>query len=71
MFLLLFQIALACELQKPLFVHERDAYDDLLNILEQYKDRLPPVVIHCFTGTTEHALGYLERGFYIGLTGTK
>lgn len=65
-----FQISLACELHKPLFVHERESHNDLLDILMQYKEELPPVVIHCFTGTTEQALAYLNQGFYIGLTGT-
>ena len=32
--------------------------------------RLPACVIHCFTGTKEHAAKYLELGCYIGLTGT-
>ncbi|XP_018328905.1 uncharacterized protein LOC108739491 [Agrilus planipennis] len=63
------QIELACNIQKPLFVHERDAHEDLLEILGEYSSRLPPVVIHCFTGTSEHALNYLDKGFYIGLTG--
>jgi TatD DNase family protein len=62
-------IELAIEINKPLFVHERDGHDDLLEILDQYKGRLPPVLIHCFTGTAEQALTYLSRGFYIGLTG--
>ena len=31
--------------------------------------RLPPCVIHCFTGTREQAQKYLELGCYIGLTG--
>lgn len=63
------QIELACKLKKPLFVHERDAHEDLLEILDEYKNDLPPVLVHCFTGTTEHAINYLEKGFYIGLTG--
>lgn len=64
-----FQIELAIELNKPMFVHERDAHEDLLEILDQYKGQLPPVLVHCFTGTAEQALTYLSRGFYIGLTG--
>ncbi|XP_017768186.1 PREDICTED: 3'-5' ssDNA/RNA exonuclease TatD [Nicrophorus vespilloides] len=63
------QIELACELKKPLFVHEREAHDDLLEILGKFLDKLPPVLIHCFTGTTEHAMNYLDKGFYLGLTG--
>lgn len=60
---------LACEVRKPLFLHERDAHDDMVRILEKYKDRLPPAVLHCFTGTTAQCLKYLEMGLYIGLTG--
>ncbi|KAJ8910788.1 hypothetical protein NQ315_015129 [Exocentrus adspersus] len=62
-------IKLAIELKKPLFVHERDAHEDLLQILDEFKGKLPPILVHCFTGSFEHALAYLDKGFYIGLTG--
>lgn len=65
----LFQVKLACEIKKPLFLHEREAHDDLISILSKYKDGLPATVIHCFTGTVKEAKKYLEMGFYIGLTG--
>lgn len=63
------QVQLACEVGKPLFLHERDAHDDMVRILGKFKDRMPPAVLHCFTGTTAQALKYLEMGLYIGLTG--
>jgi TatD DNase family protein len=63
------QVRLACELQMPLFLHERDAAADLLAILDAYKGVLPPCVVHCFTGGAAQALEYLERGFYLGVTG--
>jgi TatD DNase family protein len=69
MFYCLAQVLLACELRKPLFLHERDAHTDMLEILDKYKERLPAAVIHCFTGTGEQAMHYLERGVYLGLTG--
>ena len=67
------QLIIACQLQKPIFVHEREAHGELLEIIdgvtsEQYT--LPPIVIHCFTGTEEEALTYIKRGYYIGFTGT-
>lgn len=65
----IFQIELAIELNKPLFIHERDAHEDLLQILDEFKGKLPPILVHCFTGSSEHALAYLDKGFYIGLTG--
>ncbi len=63
------QLDLACNLQKPLFLHERDATDAMLAILGQYKGQLPKAVIHCFTGSQEALEAYLERGLYIGITG--
>jgi len=69
------QVKLACKLNLPLFVHEREAHDDLLKVFDEVqaqvpKSALPPVVVHCFTGTEQEAQAYLERGFYIGFTGT-
>ncbi|WKY12246.1 hypothetical protein Q1695_003656 [Nippostrongylus brasiliensis] len=63
------QVELACELQKPLFIHEREAHKDMVEILAEAGERLPPAVIHCFTGTEDEAKKYVEMGLYIGLTG--
>jgi hypothetical protein len=38
-------------LRKPMFLHERNAQDDLFAILGEFAGRLPPVVCHCFTGS--------------------
>ncbi|CAG0903056.1 unnamed protein product, partial [Cyprideis torosa] len=62
-------VTLAVELQKPLFLHERDANREMLEILSSHRSQLPPTVIHCFTGTREMAMQYLELGLYLGLTG--
>lgn len=63
------QVKLACQFGKPLFLHEREAHAELIEILQRHKDKLPSAVIHCFTGTKEEAQKYLDMGFYIGLTG--
>jgi TatD DNase family protein len=63
------QINLACKIQKPLFVHDRESDGEVLRILSAYTDRLPKVVIHCFTGTENDLADYLSAGFYIGITG--
>jgi TatD DNase family protein len=60
---------LACELGKPLFIHEREAHAEMVEILSRHSSTLPPAVIHCFTGTIEEAKKYIEMGLYIGLTG--
>ncbi|XP_011309418.1 putative deoxyribonuclease TATDN1 [Fopius arisanus] len=63
------QIELACRLNKPLVIHERGAQKDVLEVLSNYKNRLPPVMIHSFIGSADEARLYLEEGFYLGITG--
>src|SRR5690349_13610842 len=43
------QIELALEFDKALVVHSRDAYDETLKLLEQYKKNNLRAVIHCFS----------------------
>ena len=62
-------LEIACDLGKPLFLHERDAFDKQIEILNSFANDLPPVVIHCFTGSKNSLNTYLEMGFYIGITG--
>jgi len=62
------QIALAEELQKPLFLHERDACQRFCEILAAGRKRVP-AVLHCFTGTREELEAYLHMGLHIGITG--
>jgi TatD DNase family protein len=66
------QVELACECDLPLFVHEREAHEDLIQVLDEVAQtsKLPPIVVHCFTGTEGEALDYIERGYYVGFTGT-
>lgn len=63
------QLALARELSLPVIIHDRQAHDDLLNILR--KDGLGPAggVIHCFSGNWEMADECMRMGFYISITG--
>jgi TatD DNase family protein len=62
------QIALAEEMDLPLFLHERDAHQRLCEILKHARKKVP-AVIHCFTGTRDELLAYLEMGMHIGITG--
>ncbi|KAL3105674.1 hypothetical protein niasHT_021557 [Heterodera trifolii] len=63
------QVQLACDLGKPLFIHEREAHQEMVAILSRHSNSLPPTVIHCFTGTEIEAKQYMDMGLYIGLTG--
>jgi TatD DNase family protein len=63
------QIDLAAELGKPLFLHQRDAFEDFSAILKKNRGRFPQAVVHCFTGGERELETFLELGCYIGLTG--
>ena len=63
------QLALAVELQKPVFIHERDAAERLLAILKDFRDTLPAAVVHCFTGERRALYRYLDLDLHIGITG--
>ena len=63
------QVALACELGRPLFLHERDAHARLVEILRPSRERFPAAVVHCFTGTDEELDAYLAMDLHIGITG--
>ena len=61
------QLALAQELSMPVVIHEREAHEDGLRILEEF----PTIrgVFHCFSGSYEMAKELIKRGWYIGFTG--
>lgn len=63
------QIALAAELDMPLFVHDRDSGGETRALLQEFASDLRRCVIHCFTGTGEDLAGYLDDGWHIGVTG--
>jgi len=63
------QLKLACELQLPVFLHQRDAHDDFASMLSEYSRDLAGAVAHCFTGSVDQALEYAAMGMYIGITG--
>lgn len=62
------QLDLAEELNMPIIIHNRDAYMDILPILEARRGKIRGV-LHCFTGDVELMHRSLDIEFYIGLGG--
>ena len=60
------QLALAQERNLPVVIHDRDAHEDTLKILEEYK---PRGVVHCFSGSVEVMRQLTGWGLYIGMGG--
>lgn len=62
------QIEIAIKFNLPIIVHMRDATNDCYNLLLKYKGKIRGVM-HCYSGSYEMALKFIELGFYIGLGG--
>lgn len=63
------QLKIAKELNLPAIIHCREAFDETMEILDQYSRDLRGVVFHCFSGSAEQAKIILDYGFYISFTG--
>lgn len=65
------QTALACDLQKPLMIHCRNAFEDLIDVLNAQRSTLNavPGIVHFFSGTKEDARHLLDLGFSFSFGG--
>ena len=63
-------LALARETRHPVVIHVRDAYERAFQILEEEGIPEKGGVVHCFSGTPEDAVAFLEMGLYLSFTGT-
>ena len=62
------QLELAQALQRPVVIHCRDAYDDMLDILEHHMPK-GKVLLHSFAGTGGHAARALAHSYFLGIGG--
>jgi TatD DNase family protein len=63
------QISLARELELPIVVHVREAYQDVMSILKSEHAEDVGGIVHCFSGDREAAKDCLDMGFYISVGG--
>ncbi|MCD7878316.1 MAG: TatD family hydrolase [Candidatus Gastranaerophilales bacterium] len=61
------QLEIAQEVQMPVVIHDREAHDDVFEILNKYN--LKDVIFHCFSGAPNFALKCIDKGYYIAIGG--
>jgi TatD DNase family protein len=62
-------IRMAHRHDRTLVIHDRDAHDDVLRLLDE--EGVPPrTVMHCFSGDAQFAQACLERGAFLSFSGT-
>lgn len=63
------QLEAASSRSKPVVIHCREAFDDMLAVLLEHGFDQQPAVFHCFTGTAAEAVKIAEHGWRISFTG--
>ena len=63
------QLKIAAELNLPVVIHCREAFEETMEILEQHGGGVKRIVFHCFSGDAAQAKVILDKGFYVSFTG--
>lgn len=63
------QLELACEVQLPVCIHNREADADSYALLKEFSGKLPGCIMHCFGSDAGWAEKFAELGFYISFAG--
>lgn len=63
------QLNIALKNNLPVVIHARNSFDEILNVLDQYKQTGLTGVLHSFTGTFHQAEHALNLGFCLGVGG--
>jgi TatD DNase family protein len=63
------QIELSLQYNLPIVIHTRDAMQECIDVVKEYKSSSIKGIFHCFGGTVENANEIIEAGFYIGIGG--
>lgn len=64
-----FQLDLALKYNLPVVIHMRNSFDEIMEVLSNYKNKGLRGVFHCFTGTIEQARRIVDFGFLLGIGG--
>ncbi|GGE53942.1 putative metal-dependent hydrolase YabD [Pullulanibacillus camelliae] len=63
------QIHLAKEMDMPIIIHNREATEDIVAILEEERASAVGGIMHCYSSDWEHAKRCLDMNFYISFGG--
>ncbi|MFZ3591016.1 TatD family hydrolase [Bacillus sp. DJP31] len=63
------QIRLARKVKLPIIIHNREATQDILDVLKEEKASEVGGIMHCFTGSLEVANECIDMNFYISFGG--
>ncbi len=63
------QIKIAREICKPVVIHDRDAHQEVFDIIKKEKAGKNQGIMHCYSGHLPLAIELMKEGFYISFAG--
>lgn len=63
------QIELGLQYNLPIVIHSRDAMQESIDVVKEYRSGGIKGIFHCFGGTVENAKEIIDTGFYLGIGG--
>ncbi len=63
------QIELSLQYNLPIVIHTRDAMQECIDVVKEFKSSSIKGIFHCFGGTVENANEIIDAGFYLGIGG--
>jgi len=63
------QIELALQYDLPIVIHTRNAMQETIDVVKEYRSKGVRGIFHCFGGTIENAKDIIDLGFYLGIGG--
>ncbi|PQJ19051.1 TatD family hydrolase [Nonlabens tegetincola] len=63
------QIKWSLDRDLPIAIHCRDAFDEVFEVLEDYRNTSLKGIFHCFTGTIDHAKQAVDLNLHLGIGG--
>ena len=62
-------IEASIELKKPIIIHSRSAEKETFDILNDFKNYKPKILMHCFTGSLDFAHDLMKLNAYFSASG--
>lgn len=63
------QLRIASEMNMPVIVHSRGAFEQTMSILDEFAGKIKNIVLHCFGGTAGETEIAINKGYYLSFTG--
>lgn len=63
------QIQLANRYNKPVVIHCRESFNEIMAVLKKFPKQTPQGIFHCFSGNADQAREVIQLGFSLGIGG--